>query len=149
MLLKQEDPGYRSMSGPGISVAGPDLARFTNSFQGEITRPGDADYEVRRHVKNVVHDRHPEIIVAPVDADDVAMAVSFAAAMALPIAVRGGGHGSPGFGTVDDGMVIDLSSMHAISIDPIARIGRAEGGTKAGDYTLAAMAHGLDYPVRR
>jgi FAD/FMN-containing dehydrogenase len=127
-------------------LAPPGIGGLRATFRGQIILPGDGEYEARRQVKNLVHDVRPSLVVSPVDADDVAVAVRFAAKTGLEIAVRGGGHSNAGFGTVDGGIVIDLSSMRAVRIDPISRVGYAQGGVTAGEYTAASFPRGLVTP---
>jgi hypothetical protein len=88
-------------------------------------------------------DRRPRVVVQPVNADDVATAVDFARENQLDLAVRGGGHSVPGFGTVDDGVVIDLSAMGAVIVDPNRRTARVQGGATWGMFNEATHAHGL------
>jgi FAD/FMN-containing dehydrogenase len=128
-------------------VAAPaDLATLAATFKGRISAPDDADYETLRRVFDARYDRRPALIVRPVDTADVARAVLFARAAGLPIAVRAGGHSVAGYGTADGALVINLSEMRGVEIDPERRVGRAQGGVTAGEYTTAAAAHGLVTP---
>src|SRR5687768_7842689 len=92
-----------------IPTAG--LDQFAKTFRGQIIRPSDKGYDGARRVWNGMIDRRPALIVRPVDAADVVIAVNFGRDSAMLIAVRGGGHSMPGYGTCDGGMVIDLSHM--------------------------------------
>ena len=85
---------------------------------GELIRPTHDDYATARQVWNRAVDRHPALIVRAADAADVIRTVSFAREHDLPLAVRSGGHSMAGHGTVDDGLVLDLSRLHGLSIDP-------------------------------
>jgi FAD/FMN-containing dehydrogenase len=123
-----------------------DLVQLRAVIKGDVIVSGDGDYEAARKVLNVLIDRHPTVIVRPVSEDDVAQAVRFARDHALPVAVRAGSHSSAGFGTVDDGVVIDLSRMRTVTIDPEARIARAQGGILAGELLAAASAFHLTAP---
>jgi FAD/FMN-containing dehydrogenase len=123
-----------------------DITRFRDAIRGEIILSGDTNYDAMRQVHNLLRDGRPALIVRPVDSDDVVHAVRFASDLGLTVAVRGGGHSGGGFGTVDGGIVIDLSLMRAISVDPDARIARAQGGITAGEYTAVTMTHGLITP---
>jgi FAD/FMN-containing dehydrogenase len=119
------------------------ITAFRESLRGELIQPGDEGYEDARKVLNGMFDRHPAFVARPVDAADVISAVNFAREGGLDLAVRGGGHSVPGFGTVDDGLVIDLSSMKSVRVDPVNRTARAEGGATWGDFNHATQAFGL------
>src|SRR5690348_8050129 len=93
------------------------LARFRESFKGDVVLPADAGYEDARRVWNGMVDRRPALIVRPTTSDEVATAVLFARDNDLVIAVRGGGHSLPGFSTCDDGIVIDLSHLRGVRVD--------------------------------
>ena len=113
------------------------------SVRGPVIVPGHADYEEARKVYNGMHDRRPAIVVRCVDAGDVIAAVTFAREDGGDVSVRGGSHSAPGFGTNDGGVVIDLSPMKGIRVDPRTRSVRAEGGCTWGDLNHAAHAFGL------
>ena len=115
-------------------------------FRGSLIRPDDPEYEDARHVYNGAIDRRPALIAQPVDAGDVSAAVGFGRKLALPIAVRGGGHHGAGFGTVDDGLVIDLGRLKGIRVDPVARTARVEPGCVLADVDHATHAFGLALP---
>lgn len=114
--------------------------------RGQVIRPGDADYERARHVYNAGIDRKPTAIVTCADVADVMAAVKYAGEHQLPVAVRGGGHSAPGFGTCDDGIVVDLSRLKGIRVDPERRTVRAGGGCTWGDVDHATQAFGLATP---
>ena len=88
-------------------------------------------------------DRRPAVVVRPANAGDVMAAVELARERGWDLAVRGGGHSVPGFGTCDDGVVIDLSGMRGVRVDPVAKTARAEGGATWGDFNAATHAFGL------
>jgi FAD/FMN-containing dehydrogenase len=111
--------------------------------RGSVISPGDPEYDAARTVYNAMIDRHPRLIVRCFGADDVVAAVRYAAANDLPIAVRGGGHSVPGFGTADDALVIDLGAMTAIRVDPANQTATAEGGATWADFNAATHAYGL------
>jgi FAD/FMN-containing dehydrogenase len=113
------------------------------SVRGPVITPGHAQYEEARSVYNAMHDRRPDVVVRCVDAGDVMAAVHFAREQGGDLSVRGGSHSAPGFGTNDGGVVIDLSPMKGIRVDPRARTVRAEGGCTWGDLNHAAHAFGL------
>jgi FAD/FMN-containing dehydrogenase len=112
-------------------------------ISGQVIGPDDEGYDEARKVFNAMFDRRPRVIVRPADAAGVAAAVNFARDNGLDLAVRGGGHSVPGFGTVDDGVVIDLSSMRAVQVDPANRLARAQGGATWGDFNAATGEYGL------
>jgi FAD/FMN-containing dehydrogenase len=116
-------------------------------FVGEIILPGEAAYDGSRSVWNAMIDRRPAIVVRPRDQADVIAAVSAARDADLEIAVRGGGHSLPGLSTCDDGIVIDLSLMRGVRIDPDSRVARVQGGAVLGDLDEAAQAVRLVCPV--
>jgi FAD/FMN-containing dehydrogenase len=115
-------------------------------FEGRLIRPGDDDYDDARAVYNAMIDRRPALIARPANTDDVARAIAFGREQALPIAIRGGGHNGAGLGTVDDGLVIDLSGLKAIEVDPVARTVRVGGGCTWGEVDRATHEHGLAAP---
>ena len=109
--------------------------------------PGDPDYEQARRVWNAIADRRPALIVRPSSVDDVIAAIRFAREQQLVVAVRGGAHSVAGFSTCDGGMVLDMSRMRDVTVDPVARRARAEGGAHLSQLDKAAQAHGLVCPV--
>ena len=102
-------------------------------FEGQLIGPDDAGYEEARKVYNAMIDKRPALIAQCVGADDVARAVIFARDHDLPVAVRGGGHNGAGLGTCDDGVVIDLSQLNDVDVDPEARTVRVGGGATWGE----------------
>ena len=117
--------------------------RLRQRVQGSVITPTDRDYDEARAVYNAMIDRRPAVVVRVQDAADVAAAVDYAREHELPLAIRGGGHSVPGFGTVDDGVVADLSAMRTVSVDPARRIARAQGGATWGDFNDATHEHSL------
>ena len=109
-------------------------------------RPGDADYDAVRRVYNAMIDRRPALIARCADVADVISAVNFGRDQRLTIALRGGGHNGPGLGTCDDGLVIDLSRMRGIRVDPENLTVRVDGGCVWGDVDHATHAFGLAIP---
>jgi FAD/FMN-containing dehydrogenase len=112
-------------------------------FQGDLIAPGRHDYDDARAVWNGTVDRRPRLIARCHGSADVAAAVRFARAGNLEIAVRGGGHNVGGTAVCDDGIVIDLSAMRAVSVDPVERIAHVQGGALWGDVDHETQAHGL------
>ncbi|MFN2567345.1 MAG: FAD-binding oxidoreductase [Gemmatimonadaceae bacterium] len=125
-----------------ISAATP-TADFVPGFSGELVGRDSLDYEVARRVHNGLIDKHPVLVARCRSTADVAAAVSSARRHGLEIAVRAGGHNVAGRATVDDGLVIDLSLMRDVRVDPEARTARAQGGATWGDFNRATQAHGL------
>jgi hypothetical protein len=111
--------------------------------RGPVLTSSDEEYEEARKVRNGMIDKHPRAIVQCMNAGDVMAAVNFAATNGLDIAVRGGAHSVPGFGTCDDGVVADLSGMRYVRVDPVAQTARAGGGATWGDFDAATHAFGL------
>ena len=111
--------------------------------RGSVIIPEDEGYDEARRVYNGMIDRHPAVVVRAVNVGDVIAGVNFARENQLDLAVRGGGHSVPGFGTCDDGLVIDLSPMRGVRVDPATATARAEGGATWGDFNAAAYPFGL------
>lgn len=122
------------------------LAALRMKLRGELIQPGEPQYESARKVYNAMIDKHPRLIVRPVDVADVSSAVGFATEQRLELAVRGGSHNGPGFGTVDGGLVLDLSRMRGIRVDPEQKTVRVEGGALLGDVDHATYPFGLAVP---
>jgi FAD/FMN-containing dehydrogenase len=119
---------------------------LARQLRGELIQPSDASYDQARAVWNGLIDRYPALIARCADSADVATALNFARQHNLVLAVRGGGHNVAGHGTCDGGLVIDLSPMKRIEIDPAARVARVGGGATWGELDAAAQAHGLATP---
>ncbi len=124
-------------------MSGMTIEQLRERTHGTVTEPGDDGYDEARAVYNAMIDRRPRVVVQCTDAGDVMAAVDFARENGLDLAVRGGGHSVPGFGTVDDGLVADLSGMRGVRVDPAARTARAEGGATWSDFNQATGAFGL------
>jgi len=119
---------------------------FVSTLRGGAIQKGDTHYDVARKVYNAMIDRKPRLIVSCANVADVIRCVNFARDQGLAVAVRGGGHSVPGFGTCDDGLVIDLSGMKGIRVDPQRRVARFEAGCTWGDADHATHAFGLASP---
>jgi hypothetical protein len=116
------------------------------AFKGRLIGPGDADYDEARALYNAMIDKRPALIARCADAGDVATAVGFARDHGLLLAVRGGGHNGAGLGSCDDGVVIDLSLLKDIEVDPGNRTVRVGGGCVWGEVDAATGEHGLATP---
>ena len=112
-------------------------------FRGELLLPTSPGYDTARRIWNGAIDRHPACIARCTGTADVAAAVRFARERDLEIAVRGGGHNVAGIAVCDDGIVIDLSAMRAVSVDPVERTALVQGGALWGDVDHETQAHGL------
>ena len=123
------------------------IARLRDQFHGQIVLPGDVDYDRARVVWNAIADRRPAIIARCTAVNDVISAVRFAREQRLMIAVRGGGHSVAGFSTCDGGMVIDLSGMRSVQVDPARRTARVAGGALLEQLDQATQEYGLACPV--
>ena len=119
---------------------------FGTQLRGELIQPTDEHYDEARKVYNAMIDKRPALIVRCADVADVINAVNFGRDNHLTVAIRGGGHNGPGFGTCDDGLVIDLSRMRGIHVDPDQKTVRAEGGCVWGDVDHATHPFGLAVP---
>jgi FAD/FMN-containing dehydrogenase len=122
------------------------VARFGSALRGALIRPSDPDYAHARRVYNAMIDRHPALIARCADVADVIAAVAFTRAHDLLLAVRGGGHNVAGLGTCDGGLLIDLSPMTGIRVDPARRTVRVEGGCTWGKVDHATHVFGLATP---
>jgi FAD/FMN-containing dehydrogenase len=119
------------------------IQELREAVGGDVVTPADPDYAEARRVWNGSHDRHPAVVVRCTDAADVVSAVGFARSNNLEIAVRGGGHSVAGFSTCDDGIVIDLSRMNHVSVDPANRRATVGGGAVWADVDDKTQEHGL------
>jgi len=123
------------------------VATFKAGLRGELIEPGDPRYDEARRVYNAMIDRRPRLIARCVDVADVITAVNFGRHNKLRVSIRGGGHNAAGLGVCDDGLVIDLSPMRYVRVDPKRRTVLAGGGSLWGDVDHAAHAFGLAVPA--
>jgi FAD/FMN-containing dehydrogenase len=119
------------------------IDELRKQVHGSVVAPEDADYEEARQVYNAMIDRRPSVVVRCADAADVQAAVNVAREKGLDLAIRGGAHSVPGFGTSDGGVVADLSGMRSVSVDAAGQTARAQGGATWGDFNDATHAEGL------
>src|SRR5919201_3652549 len=119
------------------------IAELAESLRGELIRPGDPGYDEARSIWNGAHDKHPALIVRCAGVADVIRAVEFARSEELLVSVRGGAHSIPGFSTNDGGIVIDLSRMKGIRVDPEARTAVAEPGLTWAEFDHETQQFGL------
>ena len=118
-------------------------AMEVDGFRGQLITADNADYDTARAVWNGAVDRRPRLIARCSGSADAASAVRFARAHDLEIAVRGGGHNVAGTAVCDDGIVIDLSTMRSVSVDPTSRTAVVQGGALWGDVDHETQAHGM------
>ncbi|MFC7045857.1 FAD-binding oxidoreductase [Halobacteriaceae archaeon GCM10025711] len=122
------------------------IAAFERRFDGTVVRPGDPAYRNARRVWNGMVNRYPALIAECAGVGDVVEAVNFAREHDVDVAVRGGGHNVAGNATIDGGLVIDLSAMDAVDVDPEMRTVRAEGGATWADVDRLTQRFGLATP---
>jgi FAD/FMN-containing dehydrogenase len=122
------------------------IAGLCSSLRGELLQPGDADYDGARRIWNGMFDKKPALIARCRGTADVIDAVNFARENGLLTAVRCGGHNSSGSGSCDGGILIDLSAMNAVHVDPKTRRARVQGGATWGDFDREAQIHALATP---
>ena len=119
---------------------------FMASLRGEVIQPGDRGYDAARQLYNGMIDRRPRLIACCLDVADVIAGVRFARKHDFLLAIRGGGHNGAGLGSCDDGLVIDLSGLRGMRVDPATRTVRVDAGCTSGDVDHATHAFGLAVP---
>ena len=122
------------------------IAAFRAGLRGGLIEPGEPAYDAARKVYNGMIDRRPRLIARCADVADVITAVNFGREQKLLVAIRGGGHNAGGLGVCDDGLVIDLSPIKYVRVDPKKRTVRVGGGALWGDVDHATHAFGLAVP---
>jgi FAD/FMN-containing dehydrogenase len=131
----------------GAAVAEAAVEELAKDFHGRLIGPSDAGYDAARRIWNASIDKKPGLIARCAGVADVVAAIGFARAQGLLVAVRGGGHNVGGRGVCDGGIVIDLSGMRGVFVDPEQRTVRAQGGATLGDVDRETSAHGLAVPL--
>jgi FAD/FMN-containing dehydrogenase len=116
---------------------------FKSRFSGRVILPGEAEYDPARRVHNGAILRRPAMLAMCAGADDVRRAVEFARNLQFPAAIRCGGHSQLGHSVCDDGIVIDLSGLKRVDVDPARRVARAQSGLRAGELDSSTQAFGL------
>ena len=116
------------------------------ALSGTVSLPGDSGYDTACSIWNGAIDRHPAIVASCATNADVAAALAFARAEALEVSVRGGAHNYAGFALCEDGLMIDLTPMKSVTVDPAARRVVCGGGTTWGELDAATQEHGLAVP---
>src|SRR5688572_18901562 len=122
------------------------VAAFAQTLRGRLIRPTDADYDSARALYNGMIDKRPALIARCANTADVMSAVNFARTEGLLLAIRGGGHNGPGLGSCNDGLVIDLSMLKSVRVDPDTRTVRVDAGCTSADVDHATHAFGLAVP---
>ena len=117
------------------------------AFRGEVIGAADAGYDVHRKIWNGSFDRRPAVIVRCAGVADVIAAVKSGRESGLPVAVRSGGHSFPGFSVADDALMIDLSPMKGVRVDPEQRTARVQAGVLLGELDRETQAFGLAVPA--
>ncbi len=141
------DIAAKGLDGRERALSAADVEDLRAGLRGELIGAGDPAYDTARRLWNPDFDLRPALIVRCLGAADVRRAVNFAAAHGLLTAVRGGGHSQSGQSGCNGGIVVDLSPMRAVEVDPIARLARVEGGALLGQLDREALAFGLATPV--
>ena len=140
-------PDFRTSQGGTIGVADEPIATLRAALRGALLLPADAGYDVSRTLWNGMIDRRPAAIVRAAGAADVIRAVNFAREHQLLLAVKGGGHNIAGKAACDGGLMIDLSAMKSVRVDPMARVARVEPGALLSDFDRETQAFGLTTPT--
>jgi FAD/FMN-containing dehydrogenase len=122
------------------------ITTLEQTLRGRLIKPTDSDYDTTRALYNGMIDKRPRLIARVADVADIITAVNFAREQGWLLAIRGGGHNGPGLGSCNDGLVIDLSMLKGIRVDPAARTVRVEPGCTSGDVDHATHAFGLAVP---
>jgi FAD/FMN-containing dehydrogenase len=122
------------------------LTELSARFSGVLLRPDHSGYDEVRRVHNGMIDRRPALIAGCVGTADIVDAVNFARTHGLELAVRGGGHNVAGRAVCEGGLMLDLSLMKGIHVDPVRRTARAQGGVTWREFNRETQAHGLARP---
>lgn len=120
---------------------------FKSHFRGHVLLPGDVDYDEVRQIWNAMVDRKPALIARCAAPEDVVQAVALARQHQLLVSIRGGGHNIAGNAVCDDGLMIDLSLMKSVDVDPATRRASVEPGCTLADVDVATQLHGLATPL--
>ena len=135
------------LSGEPTVIPAATVKQFAANLHGRLLSASDQDYDQARRLWNKMIDRRPALIARCSGAADVVHAVAFAREQGLLVAVRGGGHSFPGYSMCNGGLVIDLSEMRGVRVDPIAKTARVAGGAWIGDLDWESEQYGLATPM--
>ena len=138
---------FHTTEGGAISVADEAITALRTSLRGSLLLPADEGYDLSRTLWNAMIDRRPAAVVRAAGAADVMQAVNFARENKLLLAVRGGGHNIAGNAACNDGLMIDLSAMKSVRVDPAAKLARVEPGALLADFDRETQAFGLSTPT--
>jgi FAD/FMN-containing dehydrogenase len=141
------DITYRTLDGSRASIQGDRIIDLGRQLHGTVLTAADADYDSARAVWNAMVDHRPAVIVRCQDVDDIRRAVDFAHENRMLVAIRGGGHNIAGKASCDSGLVIDLSGMKTVQVEPEQRTARVAPGATLADFDREAQAHGLATPL--
>jgi hypothetical protein len=144
---QRRTPVAVTIDGLELRLSEASIKALAASLKGRLIRPSDAEYDGSRAIWNGMIDRSPALIARCLDSDDVVAAVDFARAQQIRVSVRGGGHGVAGNAVCDGGLVIDLSLMTSVDIDPDRRTVEAGAGALLGDLDRATQEFGLAVPA--
>src|SRR5574340_1028210 len=142
-----QDLRVRTHRGEEVTLKGETAEAFAGALRGQLLTPESQGYEAARTIWNAMIDRRPGLIARCAGAADVRQAVRFAREHALLVAVRGGGHNIAGNAVCDGGLMIDLSPMKSVRVDPLSRTARVEPGVTLGEFDHEAQAFGLATPL--
>ncbi|SDE07679.1 FAD-binding oxidoreductase [Limimaricola pyoseonensis] len=136
-----------TLEGPPAQLSDDDLSALDQSLRGSLVRPGEPGYDEARAIWNATIDRRPDLVARCAGPADVIAAVRFAKTHGMVLAVRAGGHNIAGKAVADGGLLIDLSQMRGVRVDPATRRAWVEPGALLGDVDAETQAHGLAVPV--
>ena len=136
-----------ALSGGEISIEDSAIAQFRKGLRGELLQNGDPGYDEARSIWNAMIDRRPALIARCVNASDIIQAVHFARENGILLAVKGGGHNIAGNAVCERGLMVDLSPMKSVRVDPDKRMAHVEPGATLGDFDHACQGFGLATPV--
>ncbi len=142
-----KDVSARTVDGREVTLKGSDLEALQEGLRGRVITAESAEYDAARRVWNAMIDRRPALIIRPAGAADILTAVRFARATGLLTSIRGGGHNIAGNAVCDGGLMVDLSAVRSVRVDPAARTASVEPGATLGDFDREAQAFGLATPV--
>jgi FAD/FMN-containing dehydrogenase len=131
------------MQPKGATMSAQTFDTLAGQLSGSIVLPSHSEYDQARTLWNGMIDKRPAAIARCASAEDVARVVSFAREQGYQLAVRAGGHNAAGSALCDDGLVVDLTAMRAVSVDPDSRTARAQGGATWADFDQATSRHDL------